>query len=299
MISIVALATLAVALGGVAGPLLARCRWPLRLPGTAIAVWLGALAATLAALAGLVATALFGRSGLGHHVIEWLLNYLKHHRHPSSDTTYVMSVLPFAAAIALTLVAAGRYRRTLARLRRHREALGLVTRPSPELADVRLIDHPLPVVYCLPERERQIVMSSGALRRLDPPQLTAVLSHERAHLGSHHHLMLTLVDAAGTALAWLPTFRTARRRLPPLAEMAADDAAARRTGPDVAPCPAGGLAAGPAGRSALAERLARLEGGTPPRGTRVHLLSRMAVALAITVPVLVCAAWADTIPLFC
>ncbi|MFB9832385.1 M48 family metalloprotease [Actinoallomurus acaciae] len=242
-----ALATIVVLLGGAAGPVPARSRRPLRLPGAAIAAWLGVLAGTLAALTGLVATALFGRPGLGHHVIEWLPHYLKHHEHPSGGTTSLVSVLPPAAAIAFTLVATRRCRRTVARRRRHREALGLVTGPSHDLPDVRLMS----VVYCLPERERQIVMSGGALRRLNAAQLRAVLSHERTHLGRRHHLIPTLVDAAGTALAWLPSFRPARDHLPPLTEMVADDEAARRTGPDVvaalrkralSPYPAGGLA---------------------------------------------------------
>ncbi|GAA4521064.1 M56 family metallopeptidase [Actinoallomurus oryzae] len=309
MISIAALATVSILLGGAAGPVLARSRWPLRLPGVAMAAWLGTLAATLAALSGLVAMALFDRPGLGHHVIEWLLSYLKHHKYPSSDTTYLMSVLPLAAATILAMIAARRYRRTVTLRRHHREALDFVTQPSHDFPDVRLIDHPVPVVYCLPERERQIVMSSGALHRLDATELRAALSHERAHLGKRHHLILTLVDAAGTALAWLPSFRAACDHLPPLAEMAADDEAARNSGPDVvaaalrklaiSPCPAGGLAAGPADRSVLTQRLARLEGGTTPHGTYVHLLSRTAIALSVAIPVVVCAAWADAIPLFC
>ena len=309
MISVAALATIALLFGGAAGPVLARSRWPLRLPGVAMAAWLGALAGTLAALAGLVAMALFDRPGLGHHMIEWLLSYLKRHQHPSSDTTYLMSALPLAAAIVLTLVAARRYRRTVAQRRHHHEALGFVTHPSRDLPDVRLIDHPVPVVYCLPQSERQIVMSSGALDRLDDAQLLAVLSHERAHLGRRHHLLLALIDAAGAALAWLPSFHAARDHLPVLAEMVADDEAARDTGPDVVaaalrklavlPCPAGGLAAGAADRSVLAQRLARLEYGATRHGTHVHLLSRLAIALSIVVPVTVCAAWADAIPLFC
>jgi beta-lactamase regulating signal transducer with metallopeptidase domain len=309
MISTVTLAVVVVVFGGAAGPLLARSRWPLRLPGVAMAAWLGALAGTLAALAGLVAWALLGRAGLGHHVIEWLLSYLKHHKHPSSETAYLLSVLPLAAATVVSLVAARRYRRTIAQRRHHREALGFVTRPSRDLPDVRLIDHPAPIAYCLPERERQIVMSSGALDRLNAAQLHAVLSHERAHLARHHHLILALVDAAGAALGWLPSFRAARDRLPPLAEMAADDEAARDTGPDVVaaalrnlailPCPAGGLAAGTADRSLLAQRLARLERGTTPHGTYVRVLSRAAIAVSIVIPLVVCAAWADAIPLFC
>jgi Zn-dependent protease with chaperone function len=309
MIPVAALTTIAALLGVVAGPALARSRWPLRLPGVATAAWLGVLAGTLAALSGLVAMALFDRPGLGHHVIEWLLDYLRYHGRPSSDTAYLMSVLPLVMAIALTAVAIRRYRRTVTQRRRHREALGFVTRPAEEFPDVQLIDHPIPVVYCLPTRERQIVMSSGALGRLDSDQLRAVLSHERAHLGNRHHLILTVVDAAGAALAWLPSFRTARDRLPPLVEMVADDEAAQKTGPDtvaaalrklaISPCPTGGLAACPADRSVLAQRLARLESGRRPHGTYVHLLNRTVIALSIAIPAVVCIAWADTIPLFC
>jgi hypothetical protein len=309
LISAGALVMLTVLLGGVAGPALARSAWPHKLPGLAVAAWLAALAGTVAALAGLVSMALLGRPGFGHHVVEWLLNCLKHHKHPSSGAVYVMSVLPLISALAVAAVALKRYRRTAAQRRRHRDALGIVVRPSPDFHDVCLIDHPAPVAYCLPENEHQIVMSKGALDRLNTTQLHAVLSHERAHCGQRHHLILALVDAAGAALGWLPSFRAARDQLPPLLEMMADDDAAWHTGPLVVaaalrelailPCSAGGLAAGPANESVLAQRLARLDADLAPRFAHAHALNRVATVLWVIAPVLVCAGWATVIPLFC
>jgi hypothetical protein len=159
----------------------------------------------------------------------------------------------------------------------------------------------------MPDNEHQIVMSKGAYDRLNPTQLHAVLSHERAHLGQRHHLILALVDAAGAALGWLPSFRTARDHLPPLLEMMADDDAAWRTEPlivatalrklAILPCPAGGLAAGPADESVLAQRLARLD--RAPLRAHAHALNRAAILLWVIAPVLVCASWATVIPLFC
>ncbi|HEY0542421.1 MAG TPA: M56 family metallopeptidase [Actinoallomurus sp.] len=309
MTAVAALAATAFLLGVIAGPALGRSSWPHRLPGVTMAAWLGILAGTLAALAGLVSMALLGRPGLGHHLIEWLLSCLKHHKHPSSNTTYVISVLPLMAAITLAAIAFRRYRHTLLQRRHHRDALGFVVDPMRDFQDVCLINHPLPVVYCLPERERQIVMSKGALDRLDNAQLHAVLCHERAHLGGRHHFVLALNDAAGSALGWLPSFRTARDHLPPLLEMIADDEAATHSGPHIVaaalrrlavlPCPAGALAAGSADRSILAQRLARLEAGTTPHGVCAHMLSRVAIAFFAVTPLIICALWAAAIPLFC
>jgi hypothetical protein len=309
VISAGALVVLTVLLGGIAGPVLARSTWPRRLPGAAVAAWLAALAGTLAALTGLVAMALLGRPGLGHHLVEWLLNCLKHHKHPSSSAVYVMSVLPLIPTVAIAAVALRRYRQTMAQRRRHRDALGIVVRPSPDFSDVCLIDHPVPVVYCLPDNEHQIVMSKGAHDRLNSAQLHAVLSHERAHLGQRHHLILALVDAAGAALGWLPSFRTARHHLPTLLEMMADDDAAWHTEPPIVaaalrklailPCPVGGLAAGPTDESVLTQRLARLDADLTPHFAHAHALNRAAILLWVIAPVLVCASWAAAIPLFC
>jgi hypothetical protein len=110
------------------------------------------------------------------------------------------------------------------------------------------------------------------------------------------------------ALAWLPTFRTARRALPLLLEMTADEIAARTWGRDavavalrklaVLPTPVGGLAAGASDGSQLGRRLARLE-TSPPDGAHVQRLTWITATTSIAVPVLISAAWIATTPLFC
>jgi Zn-dependent protease with chaperone function len=54
-----------------------------------------------------------------------------------------------------------------------------------------IIDDDAPAFYCLPSGRRQvIVVSSGALARLTPRQVRAVLAHKRAHLRGRHYLIL-------------------------------------------------------------------------------------------------------------
>jgi Zn-dependent protease with chaperone function len=74
--------------------------------------------------------------------------------------------------------------------RRHREQLDLIGRRVSDRG-VRVLDHELPVAYCVPGMAgSRIVMSSGALTRLDEHQLAAVLLHERAHLRARHDLVI-------------------------------------------------------------------------------------------------------------
>ncbi|MGI8448167.1 MAG: M48 family metalloprotease [Streptosporangiaceae bacterium] len=57
-----------------------------------------------------------------------------------------------------------------------------------------LLEDDRPAVYCVPAR-RRIVFTTGALRRLDSPQLDAVLAHERAHLAGRRHLVIILATS--------------------------------------------------------------------------------------------------------
>ena len=54
------------------------------------------------------------------------------------------------------------------------------------------MDHPRPMAYCLAGRQPTVVLTTGTLSVLDPGQLAAVLAHERAHLASRHHLLMTV-----------------------------------------------------------------------------------------------------------
>lgn len=112
--------------------------------------------------------------------------------------------------------------------RREHAALVAATGRPGEEPDVTIVDHDAPAVYCLPCGRHQIVISAGALAALTPEQLHAVLAHERAHLRRRHHVILALATALARAFPRVPLLSQARPQLAVLAEMAADDAAARR-----------------------------------------------------------------------
>ncbi len=93
-----------------------------------------------------------------------------------------------------------------------------------------VLDAREPAAYCLPGRPATIVLTTGALAVLDREQLSAVLAHERAHLAGRHHLLTMLTRGLAVSFPAVPLFTAGRREVARLAEMCADDAAARRVG---------------------------------------------------------------------
>jgi Zn-dependent protease with chaperone function len=307
------LITAVLGLGGAAGALIDKMRWPVAHPVSAIICWTAVLAGTVTSIAGLLVVVLMSPPAPAHGLLDWLDGCL--HQHTDAE----MAVAPEAAAVGTVVLIAmcclrlargvPRLWRSLVHLRQHREVLRIVARKDDRHPDLIMIDHPVPVAYCLPARDRPIVMSTGARARLAPTELAAVLAHERAHLRQRHHLLLLLLDLTCTLVPWLPTLRRAKVSLPPLLEMAADDHAARRCGPralsgalqrlTVLPGPAGALAAagtrtgtgtgtgtetgnGNGARSqAMARRLARLELGTSQSSAGVRALARIAAAVTV------------------
>jgi hypothetical protein len=65
---------------------------------------------------------------------------------------------------------------------------------------------------------------------LDEAQVAAVMAHERAHLTGRHHQLLALSGALARTLPRRRLFTEGAASVARLAEMAADDAAARRHG---------------------------------------------------------------------
>src|SRR5690606_4331065 len=56
---------------------------------------------------------------------------------------------------------------------------------------VRVVEHDVPVAYCVPSvTAPRVVISDATLNRLDEHQLDAVFAHERAHLSARHDLVL-------------------------------------------------------------------------------------------------------------
>jgi Zn-dependent protease with chaperone function len=146
---------------------------------------------------------------------------------------YQAGVIVLAAALTLAgLVAAWRYgrrvQRSRAQTRSHARAALLVGHSI--AARTVMLDDPRPAAYCVAGRPAAIVVTSGALAVLDPPQLRAVLAHEGAHLAHGHHALATVTRGLAAAFPGIPLFTRGAAEVARLTEMAADDTAARASG---------------------------------------------------------------------
>jgi Zn-dependent protease with chaperone function len=226
----VLLAVYAAGVGVLAPALLCR-DWSVHAPRLAIVVWL-ALSVSCVAAAVLAALALAVRFPLSWHMGADGMTRAGYpaagYPAPGGAVTAAAGLL-LAAAIVLRV--AGCLAAGLARARRERREhaafLAEAGRADPALGAV-VLDEDAPAAYCLPAGRDLVVVSAGALASLQPPQLRAVLAHERAHLRGHHHAMLTCACALGRALPMVPLLAEAGPQLAALAEMAADDVAVRR-----------------------------------------------------------------------
>ena len=118
--------------------------------------------------------------------------------------------------------------RVLASRRRHRALVDLVATRNPLLADTRVVDHDVPVAYCLPGLRSRLVLSRGVLAVLSEDELRAVLAHERAHLDQRHDLVVLPFAALAATFPRLGPVLAARDAVSLLVEMLADDRAVRR-----------------------------------------------------------------------
>ena len=148
---------------------------------------------------------------------------------------YQAGVIVLAASLALAGVAAAwrygrRVRRSGSQTRSHARAALLVGRAIAGQARTVMLDDPRPAAYCVAGRPAAIVVTSGALAVLDPPQLRAVLAHESAHLAHRHHALATVTRGLAAAFPGVPLFTRGAAEVARLTEMAADDTAARASG---------------------------------------------------------------------
>ncbi len=257
--SALAFTFLAVLLAGPAPALLARAAWPLRAPRAAMVLWQAiALAAALSAFsAGIaIATRLLmpgsdGRPTAGVIGAAGRLGW-------SLWTAYI-------AVFALTVLVGARLLIAVARLavanrrRRahHRMVVDLVgvghdaalAQQRAHTRDLRVLDIAQPLAYCLPGVRSRVVVSEGALSTLTDAEVTAILSHERAHLRARHDLVLEAFTAVHAAFPRLVRSANALRAVQLLVELLADDAAVRATG-----------------RTPLARALVACAAGRPPSG---------------------------------
>lgn len=155
------------------------------------------------------------------------LDVTDHYATPAGNGLAFLALL---AAMAMTLrvilLLALALRRAARERRAQLQALRLVGTPS--LQGYTVIDHALPLVYCLPGRHRTVVVTSAALAALTRDELDSVLAHERGHLRARHDLALTVSGALARAFVGIAMFRTAHQQIGVLAEMQADDSAQNR-----------------------------------------------------------------------
>jgi Zn-dependent protease with chaperone function len=231
----VVLGVLAVLLAGPLPWALSRWTGLRRTPAAAMLLWQStALAAVLAAL------------GAGLALVTERL-----WEDPAGPGDVVVAALAGAITVVVLgrlLLSGHRTGTSLRRMRRlHRERVDLVARLD---GGVSVLDHDVPVAYCVPGMSgSRIVVSRSTLTSLAPAELDAVLGHERSHLRARHDLVLEAFTVLHLAFPRWVASAAARREVEVLVEVLADRAACRH-----------------GGRRALLSALVTLAGSSAPAG---------------------------------
>jgi Zn-dependent protease with chaperone function len=268
-------------------------------PRLGLAAWLTAIVSVLAclmAVLGLLAkAAITGWPAFARTVCE----SVSAQTCPSAvyrSAAYELGLAIAALLGGIALILLGwRYGRSLRRAsirtRAHAEAARITGHPVEGRSTAFVLDVKQPAVYCVPGRPPTIVLTTGALMVLDPEQLTAVLAHERAHLAGRHHLLLAVTRSLAGLAPGVPLFARGTIEVARLAEMRADDVAARRGGrrallAALLAMGAGAAAAAPAAWLAatggvVATRVQRLAEPPPPARWMCYGLALTALTLAI------------------
>lgn len=287
------LLVLGVVLAEPASRTLSRARWPARDPVSGLLAWQAVgLAGGLALLGSGV---VFGLSPLGPSVpaaAAEAARQLGAGRWPAGlDAVHVLALLASAAlAVRLIGVLLAVTVRTLRARRRHRDLLDLLGSPWPAVPGARVLDHPVPVAYCLPGLRSRLVVSAGVLDALDPPGVRAVLAHERAHLRERHDLVVLPFVAWGATAPFVRGMVCAQLAVAALIEMRADDVASCHVAPTTltgALRSMGGATPAAALSSftdALDHRLVRISAPPAPLPVPIRVLVRVAAVALVALP---------------
>ena len=274
---------------------LATATWPTRDPVGGLLVWQAVgFAGGLALLgSGLV----YGLSPLGPTVPSALpkaVAALRDGRLPAElgigHTLALAAALALAARLIGVLVTVTV--RTLRGRRRHRDLLDLLATPWPAEPGAHVLDHPIPVAYCLPGLRSRLVLSAGVLDALEPAAVAAVLAHERAHLRERHDLVVLPFVAWGATAPFVQGMVCAQLAVAALVEMRADDVATacttrtQLTGALRSMGAAAPAAAVTSFSVALEHRLDRILAPPAPLPAVVRGCVRLGAAALVAVPVL-------------
>jgi Zn-dependent protease with chaperone function len=147
-------------------------------------------------------------------------------------------------------------------------------------ATVSMVAGSQPRAFCAGLVRPRVFVSTGALRRLEPLELRAVIAHEAEHARRRDPLRLMLVRAVADAFPFLPALSRLASQQAAIAELAADAAAVHGLGSRQAVA-AAIVAFGDAGAGEIApERVDRLAGRAPVRVVSRALLVVVGTALA-------------------
>ncbi len=147
--------------------------------------------------------------------------------------------LGWAAVVVLAVLAVGgivicllirSLGRQLHATRRHLGRLAVTERRAIAGTRVLVFEGEEADAFCAGYRKPQIYISRAGLDRLDPGELEAVVAHERHHRDRRDPLRLLVIRSLADALFFMPALRWLGERYAALAELAADEAAARATG---------------------------------------------------------------------
>lgn len=275
--------------------ILSRADWPTRDPVGALLLWQAIGLAGGLALVG--SGLLYGLAPFGSTVPVGLpAAFRAAAGGPLPAGLGVPHVLALSAAALLLLrlcwVLGAVTLRTLRSRRRHRDLLDLLATPWPAVPGAHVLDHPIPVAYCLPGLRSRLVLSAGVLDVLDPAATAAVLAHERAHLRERHDLVVLPFVAWGATAPFVRGMVCAQLAVARLVEMRADDvASAGTTGSQLTGALRSMGAASPAAALtsfsvALEHRLDRIVAPREPLPAGIRMLLRLAVVALVALPVL-------------
>ena len=296
--SALAFTIVALLLVGPVPAMLARASWPMRAPRAAIVLWQSiALAAVLSAFtAGIaIASRLFvpGPDGRPTATITSEIAMLGWPLWTVYVVVFALTLVIGARLIVSVLQVAIATRRRRAHHRMVVDLLGIFPDSTPEVctraSGLRILDVSQPLAYCLPGVRSRVVVSEGTLTTLSDSEITAILTHERAHLRARHDLVLEMFTAVHAAFPRFVRSASALDAVRLLIELLADDAAVRAVGPTplaraLVACasghtPSGALAAG--GPTTVL-RVRRL--GGRPNSLLLAATAYLAAAAVLVVP---------------
>lgn len=293
---------------------LQRASWPSRAPGAALILWQAI--GISGGLALVTAPLTWGLQPFGSGILSGVCELWRMFQqdglngvatdsrwHPLGLAAVTLGCLLFAH---LTLVLLHTGYRTFIERKKHRDFVQVLSASlkrhdyglenssqSAQNTLVLPVDHP--IAYCLPAINRPMtVVSQGLLDELSPDELSAVLTHEAAHLSQRHDLLRVAFQAWHKAVPWLPVTRVAVAEVTDLTELLADDAALikhhprdlttalARTVNEQADSTAPGAASLEPERTANSRRLTRLLHAVPPLSTaQIGLVITLAILLVV------------------